>query len=326
MNTPSEPTAILTNNLVWMTNQMEQISGVSSYAQGATTPGGPESNLAISGLVQQTEQNLSEVEANFVEAIEWGCTRSLRLVKDNYSIPRTVAGVGVDDAEQFRAFTGAMMRGVGRMRVNGPLMPKSKAMRMNSIAQFAPILGDKIVPYLAGLIDGDPTELQRDVEIDRQNEKGAIRELVGLVTNPTALNVYQNFESDKKAFADAIAAAQKNGVDPMAAMQAAGIQPPELIPMLQAAGADMPMVEDFLNAPLAIKALDDYRKGDGYRNLHPMAQQLLRERAVSLKKLMGTQFAAMAQQQPAGQQQGSAPNPKGTPSAPKQSPSPGGTS
>jgi hypothetical protein len=320
--TPPEPTAILSNDIAFMIDQMEKISGVSNYAQGFTSPGGPESNVAISGQVQQTEQNLSEVEANFTDAIEWGCTRSFKIVRDKYDIPRAVVGMGVDDAEQFRAFTGAMLRGVGRMRVNGPLMPKSKQIRMNSIAQFAPILGEKIVPYLSGLIDGDPTELQRDVEVDRQNEKGAIRELLGMVTNETALKVYENFESDKAAFTEAMNMAIQAGVpDPMALLASKGIMPPNLTQSLQTAGADLPVAEDFLNAPIALKTLDDFRKGDGYRKLHPMAQQLLRERAQSLKNIMGQQIAAMAQQQPMGTQQGSEPNPKGTPSPPKNTPS-----
>ena len=325
--TPSEPAAMLTNNLVWMTGEMEKISGVSSYAQGFATPGGPESNIAISGQVQQTEQNLSEVEANFVDAMEWGCTRSFKQVKENYTIPRSVIGVGVDDAEQFRAFTGAMLRGVSRMRVNGPIMPKSKAIRMNQIGQFAQIPGvaESMVPYMASLIDGDPTELQKGFETDRQNEKGAIRELVGLVTNATALKVYENFEADKKAFTEAMNAATQSG-DPaaMQSMQMAGIMPPNLTQSLQSAGVDMPLVEDFHNAPIALKALDDYRKGDGYRNLHPMAKQLLRERALSFKQMTAQMVSAMGQQQPMGQQSGSDPKPPGTPSPPKQAPSQGG--
>lgn len=340
MPTPSEPSAILTNNLIWMTQEMEKISGVSSYAQGFVSPGGPESNVAISGQVQQTEQNLSEVEANFIDAIEWGCSRSLKLVVPDekrgtgYTLARQVVGVGVDDAEQFKAFTGAQLRGIGRMRVIGPIMPKSKQIRMNAIAQFAPILGDRILPYLAGLIDGDPTELQRDVEVDRQNEKGAIRELVGLVTDPTAMEVYANFESDKAAYTQALNAAQKAAAmapmgmappqDPGQALAARGIRPPNLTESLQQAGVDMPLVEDFINAPIAQKTLDSYRKADGYRKMHPMAKQLLRERAVQLKQMIGQQVAAMAQQSPMGQQQGSAAAPKGQPSPPKQSTPPGG--
>lgn len=326
MNTPSEPTAILTNNLVWMTNEMERISGVSSYAQGGTTPGGPEANSAISGLIQQTEQNLSEVEANFIEAIEWGCSRSLYLVKEHYGTPRAVVSGGVDDAEQFRAFTGDMLRGCYRMRVTGPLMPKSKITRMNAIGQFAPILGDKILPYLAGLIDGDPTELQRDVEVDRQHQKGETREMCGLVTNPTAMKVWQDFGSDKAAFSQAFNTAMQMapGQDPMQALMGQGIQPPKLTPMLQAAGVDVPMVEDFHNHAMELKALDDFRKSDGYRNLDEMAKQLLREHAEAHKQGMATQLQAMAAQQPMGQQQGSSAKPVGTPSPPRNTPSPGG--
>jgi hypothetical protein len=325
LNTPSEPAAILTNNLVWMTNEMEKISGVSSYAQGFTAPGGPESNVAIAGQVQQTEQNLSEVEANFVEAIEWGCSRSLKLVKENYTIPRGVVSDGVDDAQQFRAFTGALLRGSDRMRVNGPVMPRSKAQRMNSIAQFATLLGDKVLPYMAGLIDGDPTELQNDVQRDALNEREAVRELCGLVTNETAQKVYANFEEDKKRFSEAFNMVIQKGLDPQQVLSQEGIQPPQLTPMMVAAGIDMPLVEDFLNYPMALKELDNFRKGDGYRKLEEMAKQLLRERAAELKKGMQSQVMAMAQQQPQGQQQGSAPSPKGTPSPPKNSPPPGGT-
>lgn len=328
MPTPSEPTAVLTNELMRIVSEMEKISGVSSYAQGFSSPGGPESNIAIQGQVQQTEQNLSEVEANFIEVIEWGCSRSLRLVKDNYTVPRTVIAQGVDDAEQFRAFTGSMLRGVDRMRINGPLMPKSKAMRMNQINAMAPMLGDKILPYIGGLIDGDPTELQSDVALDRQHQKGETRELVGLVTNPTAMAAFENFEEDKQAFAQALNAAavmaQQMGTDPQTLLMGQGIQPPQLTRSLQEAGVELPLVEDFHNHALELKALDDFRKGDGYKNLHPMAKQLLREHADAHKAQMAQQLASMAQQQPMGQQQGSAPNPKGAPSPPKNATTPGG--
>ena len=328
MPTPSEPGIVLSNELVRIVNEMEKISGVSPYAQGFSSPGGPESNVAIQGQVQQTEQNLSEVEANFIEVIEWGCSRSLRLVRDNYSVPRTVIAQGVDDAEQFRAFTGSMLRGVDRLRINGPLMPKSKAMRMNQINSMAPLLGDKILPYIGGLIDGDPTELQTDVALDSQHQKGETRQLVGLVTDDTAMKVYERFEEDKVKFAEVMNAAaiqaQQLGTDPQTLLMSQGIQPPQLTRSLQEAGVDLPLVEDFHNHALELKALDDFRKGDGYKNLHPMAKQLLREHADAHKAQMAQQLASMAQQQPVGTQQGSAPNPKGSPSPPKNSQTPGG--
>lgn len=324
MSTPSEPTAIFTNNLVWMTAEMERISGVSSYAQGMTTPGGPTATSAISGMIQQTEQNLAEVEVNFVDAIEWGCSRSLALFDKNATNPRKIMSAGVDDSEQFEAFAAGMLRGCYRMRVTGPIMPKSKATRMNSIAQFAPLLGDKILPYLSGLIDGDPTELQRDVEIDRQHQKNETRKMIGLVTNDIAKKVYANFDEDKKEFAEAYNIAVQQPGDPMQTLAADNVFPPKLTPMLRDAGVDVPLVEDFHNHAMELKALDDYRKSDGYPKIEDMAKQLLREHAEAHKAGLAQQVQAMAQQQPIGTQAGSAPNPKGVASPPKSAPTPGG--
>ena len=325
MNTPSEPTAILTNNLVWMTAEMEKISGVSAYTQGNTTPGGPTASSAISGLVQQTEQNLAEVEGIFVDAIEWGCSRSLQLFDKKASVPRKIMSIGVDDAEQFRAFSAGMLRGCHRMRVTGPIMPKSKITRMNAIAQFAPILGDKILPYISGLIDGDPTELQRDVEIDRQHQKGETRTMLGLSSDDIARKVYANFDTDKKAFAQAFDLAMKQGGDPMQTLAAQGIKPPQLTEVMRQAGVNLPLVEDFHNHAMELKALDDFRKSDGYDKIEEMGKQLLREHAEAHKSAMAAQVQAMAQQQPMGTQQGSAPNPRGAPSPAKSSPVPGGS-
>lgn len=321
MNTPSEPTAVFTNDLQNMVREMEAISGVSSLSQGMRSPGDPEAAAGINLRIQQTEQQLSETEAQLVEAIEWGVQRSLILVERHYIIPRAVIGVGVDDSEQFKAFQGAMLRGAHRFRVNGPLMPKSKAARMQAIFQLVPYIGDAVRPYIANLIDGDPSELQRDVEIDRQHEKGAIRELVGLATNPMAMEVFKNFEEDKQAFSQAFnAVVQAGAQDPMGELAQRGITPPQMTQALMNAGFDLPLVEDFHNNALALKAIDEFRKSDGYRRLHPMGKQLLRERAEAHKRGLAQQVGAMAQQMPVGQQSGSEAAPKGTPSPPKQGP------
>ena len=314
---PSEPTAVLTNNLAWMTAEMERISGVSQLAQGFTSPGGPEAAVGINLQIQQTEQNLSEPEANLTEAIEWGVQRSLKLVERHYEVARAVTGLGVDDSEEFRAFQGAMLRGAHRFRVTSPLMPKSKAARISTITQLLPYLGDKVVPYLAGLIDGDPTELQRDIEIDRQKQKTETRDLLGLVKDLTAQRVYENFESDKKAYIEALNKAGQMGTpDPQALLAQMGITPPNLTQSMQMAGIDIPIVEDFNNHALELKALDEFRKSDGYRRISEMGKQLLREHADAHKQGMAQQVSAMAQQQPVGSAQGSQPKEVGTPSPP----------
>lgn len=318
---PSEPTAIVTNELARLVAEMRDISGVSASAQGLRAPGGPEAAVGINLEIQQTENNLSEVEANLTEAIEWGVQRSLKLVERHYVVPRVVTGVGVDDSEEFRAFQGAMLRGAHRFRINGPLMPKSKAARMAAIQQLVPLLGEKVIPFIGGLIDGDPTELQNDIAIDRQKQKRETRELLGLVNDEKALLVFQNFKSDQQAFSEAFnLVVQRGSQDPMGDLVRQGVNPPELTKALTLAGFEVPMVEDFDNHALELKALDEFRKSDGYPKLHEMSKQLLREHADKHKQGMSQQVSAMASQMPVGQTQGSAPKEVGTPSPPKNQP------
>ena len=321
---PSEPTAVLTNDLMRMVAEMRDISGVSASAQGLRAPGGPEAAVGINIEIQQTENNLASVEARLKQAIEWGVQQSLVLVERHYQIPRAVVGAGVDDSEEFHAFQGAMLRGAHRFRITGPLMPKSKAARMSAIQQFVPILGEKVLPFITDLIDGDPDSLARDMEVDRSLEKGAIRELLALVGDEKAMLVYRNFEEDKVAFSKAFnIAAQSGSQNPMMDLAAQGVLPPKLTDSLMQAGFDIPIVEDFMNSALCLKALDEFRKSDGYRKIQPMGKQLLRERAEAHKGAISQQVSAMAQQMPAGQP-GSAPKEVGTPSAPRNVPSQGG--
>jgi hypothetical protein len=235
-----------------------------------------------------------------------------------------VTGEGVDDSEELHAFQGAMLRGAHRFRITGPMMPKSKAARMSALQAWLPILGEKALPFITDLIDGDPDSLARDMEVDRSLEKGAIRELLALVGDEKAMAIYQRFEEDKQAFSQAFnVVVQMGSQNPMADLAAKGITPPKLTESLQQNGYDLPIVEDFMNSALCMKALDEFRKSDGYRRIQPMGKQLLRERADAHKQAISQQVSAMAQQMPVGQQ-GSAPKEVGTPSAPRNTPSPGG--
>lgn len=315
---PSEPVAVITNDLGRMVAEMRDISGISASAQGLRAPGGPEAAVGINLEIQQTENNLSEVEWRLKEAIEWGVSRSLQLVERHYNGVRMVTSLGVDDSEELAAFQGAMLRGAHRMRITSPLMPKSRAARMQALAQFAPLLGEKIIPYLPGLMDGDPTEMHRDLEVRANREQSDIRELVGMVRNEKAILVYKNFEEDKQKFTEAFELVVQSGSpDPMGELARKGITPTNLTSSLVQAGFEIPLVEDFYDPFLHMKELDEYRMGDGYRRLHPMAKQLLRERADSYKQAMNRAASAMAAQMPVGQQQGSAPRQPGTPSPPK---------
>jgi hypothetical protein len=167
--------------------------------------------------------------------------------------------------------------------------------------------------------------LTRDIELDRSLEKGAVRELLALGSDEKALVVYKNFEDDKQAFTQAFNLVTQSGSqNPMGDLAAQGIMPPRLTESLKMAGFDVPLVEDFHNHAMCLKALDEFRKADAYRKIHEMGKQLLRERAEAHKQGISQQVMAMAQQMPAGQQ-GSSPKEVGTPSAPKNTPpQPGG--
>lgn len=323
-NVPAEPTAVLSHDLARMVEEMRDISGVSASAQGLRAPGGPEAAVGINLEIQQTENNLSRSERRLKSLIEWGVGRSLVLVEKHYAVARAVTGVGVDDSEEFAAFQGAMLRGAHRFRITGPLMPKSKAARMAAIQQLVPLLGERVLPFLGGLIDGDPTELAKDIEVDRNRQKGETRELIGLAGDEKALLVHKNFEEDKQAFSQAFnIAVQEGSQNPILDLAQSGVRPPNLTQSLLAAGFDLPLVEDFNNHALELKALDEFRKSDAYRKLHPMGKQLLLEHAQEHQRQMAQQVQAMAAQMPDGTQ-GSAPKELGTPSAPRNTPQPVG--
>jgi hypothetical protein len=265
----------------------------------------------------------------------------LRLVEKHYDVPRAVTGVGVDDANEFRSFRGSMIRGANRFRITSSMMAKSKAAKLAAVKELAPIIGGEgLQPYAADLIDGDTTRLERDIDRWRKHQRDEINDMLTLVSNPVAQQIYENFEQDKQAFSEAfnMAAEQASqmppGVgpdgapqpaDPMQILGQGGITPPNLTQMLMAAGLDIPMVEpEDDNHFIELDECNVFRTGDAYKRTHPMFKQMLREHMQAHKAGMRTQVQAMAQQSPIGQQQGSAPAPKGTPSPPKNTPAPGG--
>lgn len=341
-STPAEPSVTIANDLAQLRQEMEDVSGVSAAARGFSAPNSPESSAGISQQIQQTEQNLSEAEAHLKRVLEKAISRALRLVEQNYTEARAVTGVGVDDANEFRSFRGAMIRGANRFRITSSMMAKSKAARLAAVKELAPIIGgDGLQPYIADLIDGDTSRLERDIDRWRKHQRDEINDMLTLVTNQQAQQVNKNFDSDKQAFSQAFneAAAQASqmppsigpdgapapAADPTQILGQAGITPPNLTQMLQAAGLDVPMVEgEDDNHFIEIDECNVFRTGDAYKRTHPMFKQMLREHMQAHKAGMRQQTQAMARQSPMGQQQGSSPAEKGTPSPPKSAPTPPG--
>ena len=350
MQTPSEPAAVLTTHLQWMEQQMAEIAVVSNPTRGIAPGQGMEAAVGANLLIQQNEQQLSATEAEIVTVYEWGLSRALRLVGENYIIPRLISAPGVGDSEELAAFKGEMLHGAHRFRVTGRVTPKNKALQIQSLMQFAPILGPEIRPYVGKLVEGDIAEFQQAEEAQRQRQKRKNRMLSGLAKDETAQAVFADFEAEKMLLAQALQAAAsipqptqvpgmplmpdqaEPGMEPMGApeppnpMQAlamAGIQPTRLLDMLDQAGVPIPRVEEFDNPAQQVAVLDLWCVSEAFEHMPPVVvqatreyrQALLSKQAMSLASLQGM----LGPEAPA-----SAPAEKGQPSPPREPGTAGG--
>ena len=323
---------------------MAEIANQPNAARGVSPGGGVESNVAIINQQQTVEQQLSGSSAELVRIYEWGVGRALGLVGKHYIVPRMISAPGVSDAEEFAAFTGQMLHGASRFKITGSLQPTSRAAEIQGIMAFAPILGQKIEPYVGRLIQGDASGLTESLELDAQRQKRKNRKLAGVAADPKAEQVYENFEADKQMFAQALQAAQQMQAmvpapqptqvpgmplmppappNPLEALKAQGIEPPRLSDSMRQAGIDIPTV-DWQDDPLIqLETLRRWALSDGFEKLPPLVKQLALEMHQDLLGKTAEQLSAMGEQQPMGNP-GSEPADKGTPSPPKQPGQPAG--
>lgn len=346
---PSEPAVTMSNYIVQLESEMSEIAQLPAASRGQSPGGGVESNAAIVNLQQTTEQQLSGSSAELVRIYEWSIGRALRLVGKHYVLPRMISAPGVSDSEEFAAFTGQMLAGASRFKIVGSLQPKSRAAEMQGIMAFAPVLGQKIEPYLGRLIQGDASGLTESLELDAQRQKRKNRAMAALAADQTAQAVYENFKKDEADYAKAIQAAQQAPMplvptqvpgmpldpndpeapvqmappNPMEVLKARGIEPPNLSDSLRQAGLDVPTVEWQDDPLVQLESLRRWALSDGFEKLPPMVHQLAREAHEALTGKAGQQLAAMSAQEPAAPQ-GSESAEKGTPSPPKQPGQPAG--
>lgn len=346
---PSEPAVTMSNYIVQLEQEMAEIAQLPPSSRGQAPGGGVESNAAIVNLQQTTEQQLSGTSAELVRLYEWGIGRALRLVGRHYTVPRMVVAPGVSDSEEFAAFTGQMLHGACRFKIVGSLQPKSRAAEIQGIMAFAPILGPRVVPYVGRIIQGDTAGLTESLELDAQRQKRKNRKLAAFAMDETAQAVFENFEKDKVAFAQALQLAaqmpmplmptQVPGMpldpndpaapvpmappNPIETLKAQGIEHPRLSDSMRQAGLEVPVV-DWQDDPLIqLEALRSWALTDGFEKMPPMVQQLAREAHEELTAKAGQQIAAMADQEPM-MPQGSEKAEKGIPSPPKQAGQPVG--
>lgn len=317
--TPSEPVAILTQHLQWCVQQMAEIANQSDALRGVQ-PGGVESAVGIQALAQASETQLSGTASQVASAIEWGLSRSLRLVRDYYAIPRLVQTSGVDDSEELTAFVGEMVRGADDVRITASILPKSRALQFQTLMQLAPLVGQEIRPYVARFIEGSYDEFLSSETAQRDKQKRENRKIAALGKLQERDQVWRDFSQTQAKYTEAVSIVmqQSPGQDPMSALSAQGISPPSVLNMLRDAGLDVPSVEDFDDHAAHLRALDLWRLSDGYEAVHPLVKQAAREHADQHKKLLSGQLANMGLQTPPDAGQGpSQPAPKGQPSPPK---------
>lgn len=340
----SEPAMTMSNYIAQLEMEMAEIANQPNAARGVSPGGGVESNVAILNQQQTVEQQLSGSSAELVRMYEWAVSRALGLVGRFYILPRMVSAPGVSDAEEFKAFTGEMLHGARRFKIVGSLQPRSKAAEMQGIMQFAPLLGDKIAPYLGRLIQGDSDGLAESLELDVQRQKRKNRKLASVVADPRSERVYARFQETLQQYVQALQAAQMmpqpiptqvpgmpldpgmapQPMSPEQMLEARGITKPKLLQDMRAAGIDVPVVEWQDDPLIQLETLRRWALGDGYEKMPEMVKQLTRELQEELVGKAGEQLSAMASQQPVDAQ-GSEPAAKGQPSPPKQPGQPAGT-
>lgn len=320
MPTPSEPVAMLTQHLQWCVQQMAEIANQSDAVRGFSPGQGVESAIGIQTLAQNSETQLSGTASQVATAIEWGLSRSLKLVSKNYVMPRLVSSAGVDDTSELRAFVGSQIKGAEDVRITASILPKSRALQFQTLMQLAPLVGQDIRPHVARFVEGSYDEFITGELAQRNRQKRENSSIAALAQFPQKDQVYQDFLGLQSKYMEAVQVAVSQGRDPMQMLGAAGINPPQILNMLRDAGVQIPMVEDYDDHAQHLRTLDDWRLSDGFDAVHPMVKQAAREHAEQHKKMLTQTLTSIGQQMPQPDQQnagGSQPAPKGQPSPPK---------
>lgn len=317
--TPSEPVAVLTQHLQWCVQQMAEIANQSDALRGIQ-PGGVESAVGIQALAQNSETQLSGTAGQVASVIEWGLSRSLRLVRDYYAIPRLVQSPGVDSSDELSAFVGEMVRDAEDVRITASILPRNRALQFQTLMQLAPIVGNDIRPYVARFIEGSYDEFISSETAQRDKQQRENRSLAALGKLDERDQVWTDFSQIQAQYMQAFAMASAGG-NPEMSLSMAGIQPPTVLGMLRDAGIKIPTVEDYDDHAMHLRALDLWRLSDGFDAVHPLVKQAAREHAAEHKKMLERQLVAMGEQTPPDLGPpgggGSPPAPKGQPSPPK---------
>lgn len=293
MNVPGEPTALLTQHLQFILDQMAEVSLQQNPARGTPPGGGVDAAVGINLLIQQNEQQMSGTAGQLVKVIEWGVSRGLKLVAENYSIPRLVASPGISTSVGFDAFVGEKIRGATKYRIQGSLLPRSQAAQASQFMQFYQLSGGKFdaSPYLSQFLEGDIDEIISREREQYERQRYEINIMLSLAKQDGIDEAWKQYEEVRMKYMESVKQLAGQVDNPIQFLASQGVQEPTLADV----GIDLPPVEDFDDDPVHLRAVAQFCSGDAYFKLHPLVKHALFEHRKRHKEQIGRNMSAQQQ-------------------------------
>jgi hypothetical protein len=337
MQVPSEPTYLMRDAMNEELQTAERLGDVSAVAMGVAPGQGADSAAQYQQLLQQVEVNLSEVHERMKHAMEWLGACILKLVQEYYIMPRKIDLPGIEDTGDLTAFEGSMIRGAVRFKIDGDLLPKSRAAQTQTVFALAQIPGmvEEMRPYLGDLIEGDPEAFLKQRDQHKEFADQETQRFIDLSRNPLVQQqIWPEFQVMRQIYmgllseiTEFIMEQQGQGmpvqVGPEEFLAAYGVEEPNLTQMCAQAAMDRPE----LDVPATKREHDDsihVMQHDNYRNTQaylvmskqwPWLEQLLTEHVQAHDEAIAAQVQAR-QMMMAGPTQGSEPKELGEASQP----------
>lgn len=310
MQVPPDPGAHLQQMLGLLEAKMAEIAVQSEATRGNAPNNRDWSSTSLNTLIAQDESQLSGTEGEFKAAAQWTVTALLEGIAEFYVVPRQIRIPGVDD-RSLTAFKGSMIRGAQQWKITGPIMPKTRAERLQMLMGFVQVAGPRFdpTPFAAEIIDGDVETIVRKERgaTDRQARENAL--MLSYAMHPEVDGIWQAFQMMRDQYmlllsevAADLAARQQELLEPPMAPEAYlaqhGIRAPRVLDLMRDVGAPIPEVletdRDHLHEA-EIKALTEE---DGFESLHPLVRQAVREHLQDHVAKASRMAAAMAAQSP----------------------------
>jgi hypothetical protein len=290
MSVPPDPAQGLLQILQYYEEQMAEVAEVRAATRGNAPGHGVQAASAITALIGQDEQNLSDTEAELREFMEWAVGEALRNVTHFFSIPRILTLPGIEDEASFEAFTGATTQGADRWKVVEPLQPKSKAVRQQMLMQFLQYAGDRFdaTPFMKEFVEGDVDTITRSINAHVRKQEWENRMLATIGSRPDVEQLWQNFQMMRNAYIQQMHELEgelqqrylETGtwVDAQSVAAQLGIKAPRILDMLRQVGVRIPQVENMTDRHiLHCTAMERRMAGTGFQSYHEAVKQSFRE-------------------------------------------------